>query len=360
MGCYSKDAGGRKRIRGEFRHPHTALCISILLGSILFLIPSFVQNASGQNLAQQLFRQSRFIMGTSVEITLSRAEPARAEEAMEAAFQEVERINVLLSHYRPDSEVSQITRFSGKKEIRVSPETLEVIERALYFSRLSEGAFDITIGSVFRLWNFREGKIPDDRSRRENLKRVDYRKIKVDRSRSSVFLEDGGMELDLGAIGKGYAVDLACGVLLKKGMESFLVKAGGEIKAHGEKEAGVPWIIGVQHPRLSSDILAKLKVRNAAISTSGDYEKFFLKEGERYHHILSPSTGMPVQECQSVTIMAPTSMDADGLATAVFVSGPQKGFSLIEKLPNVHAIIVNRRGSVLVSPNWPEGVLAPP
>jgi len=360
MGCYFKGGGGRKRIRGEFRHPHAALCISILLGSILFLIPSFAQNASSQNLAQQLSRQSRFIMGTSVEITLSQAEPARAEEAMEAAFQEVERINVLMSHYRPDSEVSQITRFAGKKEVRVSPETLEVIERALYFSRLSEGAFDITIGSVFRLWNFREGKIPDDRSLRENLKRVDYRKIKVDRSRSSVFLEDSGMELDLGAIGKGYAVDLACGVLLKKGMESFLVKAGGEIKAHGEKEAGVPWIIGVQHPRLSSGILAKLKVRDAAISTSGDYEKFFLKEGERYHHILNPSTGMPAQECQSVTIMAPTSMDADGLATAVFVLGPQKGFPLIEKLPNVHAIIVNRRGSVLVSPNWPEGVLVPP
>jgi len=168
------------------------------------------------------------------------------------------------------------------------------------------------------------------------------------------------MELDLGAIAKGYAADLASAVLLKQGIESFLVKVGGEHKAHGERDPGVPWSVGIQHPRLSSKLLAKLQVRNAAISTSGDYEKFFLKEGERYHHILNPSTGMPARECQSVTILCPSAMDADALATAVFVLGPQKGFSLIEKLPNVHAMIVNRRGSVLVSPNWPEGVLHPP
>jgi thiamine biosynthesis lipoprotein len=299
-------------------------------------------------------------MGTSAEISVSQAAPKKAEDALEAAFQEMERINVLMSHYRPDSEVSRIARFAGQKEIRVSPETLEVIERALYFSRLSGGALDVTIGSVFRLWNFREGKIPDDRSLRENLKRVDYRKIKVDRAGSSVFLENTGMELDLGAIAKGYAVDLACAVLRKKGMESFLVKLGGEIKAHGEKEPGVPWIVGIQHPRLSSLLLAKLQVRNAAISTSGDYEKFFLQGGERYHHILDPSTGMPAQECQSVTILAPSSMDADALATTVFVLGPRKGFSLIEKLPGVHAVVVDRRGSVRTSPDWPAGVLLPP
>ena len=299
-------------------------------------------------------------MGTAAEISVSQADPKEAEDAMGAAFQEMERVNILMSHYRPDSEASRITRFAGQKEIRVSPETVEVIERALYFSCLSGGAFDITIGPVFRLWNFREGKIPDDRSLRENLKRVDYRKVKANGAGSSVFLEDNGMELDLGAIAKGYAVDLACTVLLKRGMENFLVKLGGEIKARGEKEPGVPWIIGIQHPRLPFELLAKLKVRDAAISTSGDYEKFFLRGGERYHHILNPSTGMPVRECQSVTILAPASMDADALATTVFVLGPRKGFSLIEKFPGAHAVIVDRRGSVLTSSSWPAGVLLPP
>jgi len=299
-------------------------------------------------------------MGTLAEISVSGADPKKAEEALEAAFLEIERVNILMSDYRPDSEVSRITRFAGQKEIPVSPETLEVIERALYFSRLSDGALDITIGPAFRLWNFREPKIPDGRSLRETLKRVDYRKIRVDRSRSSVFLEESGMELDLGAIAKGYAVDLACAALLKKGTENFLVKLGGEIKAHGERGPGTPWVIGIQHPRIPSELLARLRIQNAAVSTSGDYEKFFVKEGERYHHILNPSTGMPARECQSVTILAPASMDADALSTTVFVLGPQKGFSLIEKIPGVHAVIVDRRGSVLLSPRWPAGVLLPP
>ncbi len=345
---------------GVFPTPRSAFRMSFLPVALLFLLLTSPLLSRGQAKEPQIFRQSRFTMGTSVEITVSQGASPKAEEAMEAAFREVERVDFLMSHYRPDSEVSQVTRNAGNKETQVSSETLEVIERAIYFSRLSEGAFDITIGPVFRLWNFREGKIPDDRSLRENLKRVDYRKIKVDRVRSSVFLEDRRMELDLGAIAKGYAVDLACAALLKKGVENFLVKVGGEHKAHGERDPGIPWMVGIQHPRLSSELLAKLKVRNAALSTSGDYEKFFLKEGERYHHILNPSTGMPAQECQSVTTLCPSAMDADALATAVFVLGPRKGFSLIEKLPNVHTIIVNRRGSVLVSPNWPEGVLAPP
>ena len=308
----------------------------------------------------RLFRQSRILMGTSVEITVSRVEPKTAEEAMEAAFQEVERINRLMSHYRPDSEVSQISRHAGQKEVRVSPETLEVIERALYFSHLSEGSFDITIGPVFRLWNFREGKIPEEGLLKENLERVDYRKIKIDRARSTVFLEVPRMELDLGAIAKGYAVDRACVVLKKSGIANFLVNAGGDLKVGGEKEKGLSWTIGVRHPRLPSDFIAKLKPKESGVATSGDYEKSFVIDGERYHHILVHSTGLPARECQSVTILAPSAMDADALATTVFVLGPKKGFTLIEKMPSVHAIIVDRRGSVLLSPNWPDGVLLPP
>ncbi len=299
-------------------------------------------------------------MGTSVEITVSHGEAKQAEHAVEAAFQEVDRVDFLMSNYRSDSEVSRISRNAGKKEILVSPETLEVIERALFFSRLSGGAFDITIGPVFRLWNFRERKTPDEALLRENLKRLGYRKVRVDSAHSSVFLDEPGMEIDLGAIAKGYAVDRACQALGKKGVENFLVNAGGDLKAHGEKEPGVPWVVGIQHPRLPSEFIAKLRPRNAAVATSGDYEKFFVKEGERYHHILNPVTGKPARQCQSVTVMAPSAMDADALATAVFVLGPAKGLSLLAKIANAHGIIVNARGNVLVSPNWPEGVLIPP
>jgi len=293
-------------------------------------------------------------------MVIAQAPAPKAEEAMDAAFREIERLDFLMSHYRPESEISQITRNAGVKETMVSAGTREVIERALYFSRLSEGAFDITIGPVFRLWNFREGKIPAEKSLQEVLKKVDYRKIKVDRSQSSVFLGEPGMELDLGAIAKGYAVDMASAILHKKGIANFMVNAGGDLKVNGSKEEGVPWTIGLQHPRLPSTLIARLSLRQAAVATSGDYEKFFLKEGKRYHHLLNPATGIPARECQSVTIMAPSAMDADALATAVFVLGPQKGLALIKRLPNIHAVIVDGRGNVLLSPNWPEGVLQPP
>jgi thiamine biosynthesis lipoprotein len=300
------------------------------------------------------------IMGTSVEIVVSQTSSAGAEGAMAAAFREVERVDRLMSHYRPESEVSQITRHAGEKEIPVSPETMEVVERAIYFSRLSGGAFDVTIGPVFRLWNFREAKIPEEKRLQENLKKVDYRKIRVDRVKSSIYLETRGMELDLGGIAKGYAVDRASAVLRKEGIENFLVAAGGDLTVSGEKGTGVPWTIGIQHPRLPSELIAKLRPARAAVSTSGDYKKFFFQGGERYHHILTPSTGLPARECQSVTIMAPSAMDADALATSVFVLGPKQGFALLEGLADVHAIIVDRRGSVLLSPRWPAGVISPP
>jgi thiamine biosynthesis lipoprotein len=265
-----------------------------------------------------------------------------------------------MSNYREDSEISRVNRDAGKKETKVSPEMLRMIERAIEFSSLSEGAFDITIGPVFRLWNFREGKFPEEKNLRENLKKVGYRQIKIDRSRSSIFLQEEGMEIDLGAIAKGYAVDSASAVLKEKGIENFLVNAGGDLKVSGSKEKGVPWIVGIQHPRLPSKMVAKLSPRQAGVATSGDYKKFFIERGERYHHLLNPSTGTPARECQSVTVMAPSAMAADALATAVFVLGPKKGLALVERMNDVHAIIVDRGGSVLVSPHWPAGVLLPP
>lgn len=342
------------------RGPRSPMPHYLLVGFSLYSFLFFPPPSRAQGLDEGLFRQSRIIMGTSVEITVSQTDSQKAKEAMDAAFREVERIDWLMSHYRQGSEVSQITRHAGEKEIVVSPETLEVVERALYFSRLSGGAFDITIGPVFRLWNFREGKIPDKKSLQENLKKVDYRKIKVDRAKSSVYLETRGMELDLGAIAKGYAVDRAAAVLGKEGIQNFLVAAGGDLTVSGAKGNGVPWTIGIQHPRLPSELMAKLRPVQAAVATSGDYKKFFFRGGERYHHILTPSTGLPARECQSVTIMAPSAMDADALATSVFVLGPKKGFALLERLPDVQAIIVDRRGSVLLSPHWPPGILSPP
>jgi thiamine biosynthesis lipoprotein ApbE len=209
-------------------------------GFCLLWLWALAARAPAQMPSDRMYRQSRIMMGTAIEITLAQVDPHRAPLAMHAAFREIARIDLLLSHYREDSEISAITRQAGEKETTVSGETLEVIQRALHFSQLSGGAFDITVGPVFRLWNFREAKIPEEKLLQENLPRVDYRKIKLDPRKSSVFLPQRGMQLDLGAIAKGYAADRAALVLKENGVENFLVNAGGISTSMGKRKRKLP------------------------------------------------------------------------------------------------------------------------
>ncbi|MGB9700232.1 MAG: FAD:protein FMN transferase [Thermodesulfobacteriota bacterium] len=316
--------------------------------------------AFAQNKDPLIFQQSRIIMGTNIEIIISHPEPRQAKIALEEAFQEMEKIDRLMSSYRADSEVSELNRQAGKKACRVSADTLRVMERAIYFSRLSGGAFDITIAPLLRLWDFKQQKIPAAEQIKKALKKIGYQKINIKPAASEVFLSDPGMAIDLGAIAKGYAVDQACTALVKRGVANYLVNAGGDLRTQGWKEKGQPWIIGLQHPRVKDALIAKVHLSAAALATSGDYEKFFIKNGERYHHLLNPLTGQPSHQCQSVTVMAPSAIDADALATSVFILGPDQGFALIGKLSDIHALIVDQRGRVLLSPNWPKGIIHPP
>jgi FAD:protein FMN transferase len=340
-------------LQSNIRNDLLQSSLGLFLLFSLLIFPSQVRS-------EQVFRQSRMIMGTSVEITVSQVNSDVAGQAIDAAFGAIERVDILMSNYRQDSEVRRIVQNAGKEETIVSPETFEVIERAIYFGDLSEGALDVTIAPVFRLWNFRDGKMPEGKTLRENLKKVDYRRIAIDRSKSSVYLPEAGMDLDLGAIAKGYAADCAGRVMRKIGVRDFIINPGGDLLVSGAKAHGVPWSIGIQHPRLPSEFVAVLKPDQGAVVTSGDYKKYFIRDGKRYHHIINPATGYPAEEAQSVTIMAPSAMDADALATAVFVLGPKKGFTLLESLPDVHAIIIDKRGSVLLSKKWPKGVVNSP
>lgn len=313
-----------------------------------------------ENKAPNILQQSRIIMGTNVEIIIPHPDSRQARTSIEEAFQEIEKVDRLMSTYRADSEVSELNRQAGKKACRVSPDTLTVIERAIYFSHLSGGAFDITIAPLSRLWDFKLQKIPPADDINKAIKKIGYQKIKIIPASAEVFLSAPEMAIDLGAIAKGYAVDKACAVLEKRGLVNYLINAGGDLRGQGEKGKGQPWIIGIKHPRLKDELLAKIHLSAAALATSGDYEKFFIKNGERYHHLLDPFTGQPARECQSTTVMAPCAMDADALATTLFILGPDQGMSLISKLPHVHALIVDRRGRVLLSPNWPKGTIHPP
>ncbi|MFQ6079649.1 MAG: FAD:protein FMN transferase [Thermodesulfobacteriota bacterium] len=289
-------------------------------------------------------------MGTLVEITVIGRDADRAEGAIRDAFNEMQRLEGLMSRRIPGSDVSRINGWAGIKAVPVSADVLKVIQRAEEISRASEGYFDITIGAVLDLWGFEEngGRLPAKGEVSEALDAIGYKAIHVDERESTVELKKKGMRIDLGGIAKGYAVDRAVELLKARGYRNMIVNAGGDIRVSGRKTHG-PWVIGIQDPRDRSRILATVDAEDISVATSGDYERYFVREGKRYHHLLNPFTGFPARQCRSVTILAEDALSADGLATAVFVIGPRKGLHLIEAMEGVEGLIVSSAGEIIQS-----------
>lgn len=293
--------------------------------------------------SQRFPAKKEFLMDTEVEIILPRGN----EEDFAVAFDEMRRIEKLMDVYNPKSEVSRINRLADKEPIKVSKEIFEVLKEALEYSRLTSGAFDVSIRPLSRLWG--EGgklkEIPEVEEIEERLALVSYKNIILNEKDQTVKFKREGMALDLGGIAKGYALDRAIKVLKERGIKEALINAGGDIRAMGERS----WRVGLQHPRKEKEVLAVIELRNQAIATSGDYQRYFIKEGERYHHIINPETGHPADKCMSVTIIGPSATQADILATGVFVLGPEKGMELIESLKDVEGIIIDFQGKILLS-----------
>ncbi len=289
-------------------------------------------------------------MGTLVEITVIGGDVDRVGAAISDALDEMERVEGLMSRRIPGSDVASINRWAGIKAVPVSAEVLSVIWRAEEISRASEGYFDISIGALLDLWGFEDngGRLPATGEVSKALHSVGYRAIHVDERASTVELKKKGMRIDLGGIAKGYAVDRAFELLKSRGYRNMIVNAGGDIRVSGRKTRG-PWVIGIQDPRDRSQILATINAEDISVATSGDYERYFEREGERYHHLLDPFTGFPARQCRSVTILAKDSLSADGLATAVFVMGPKRGLPLIEAMEGVEGLIVSADGEIIQS-----------
>jgi thiamine biosynthesis lipoprotein len=298
-----------------------------------------------------LYKYHQVAMGTVIEITLIDDDEEAASKAALQAFQEIKRIEILMSRFLGSSDVTRINRSAGVEWVKVSPETAEVIKKAKEISELSEGGFDITVGPLTELWRkAREKKIPPPAEEvKEKLDLVNFKNIEMDQERR-VFLKKRDMAIDLGGIAKGYGVDRAFDVLRSLGYKKLIVNAGGDLRAGGLKD-NQPWSIGIQNPRESEKMLTRISVSNMAVATSGDYERFFIYEGKRYHHIFNPKNGFPTEGCQSVTIVAKDCITADALATAVFVLGPEKGYSLCQKLDGVECLIVDGKGKIILSPN---------
>lgn len=318
--------------------------------AIVLLLPAIFSCAPRE---QELQKRTQFIMGTLVEITVREMDVDKAQSAISSAFDEIRRLEKLMSTHLADSEISQLNDLAGgEPPLAVSPDVLDVIRRGIYWGNKSQGALDISIGPVSRLWQFDDENpaIPEAQRLAEAARLVNFREIEIDES--TVRLKQPGMSLHLGAIAKGHAVDRAMTVLEKNGIRHALINAGGDLKALGERKDGQPWTIGLQHPRQPEKLSASVTLAGKAVATSGDYQRYFTKDNTRYHHILDPATGLPARGVISCTIIAETVMDADALATAVFVLGYEKGMALVDSMDGAEGMMITESGETIFSKNF--------
>ena len=287
-------------------------------------------------------------MGSSLEIEVFGPDQSTCDKAVKEAREEIDRLERIMTDWKQESPLMDVNRAAGTKAVEVPPELLFIVERSLQMSELTEGAFDITFAGAGKLWNWRDPKVPTAEEVKASLANVGWKGVVVDEKAKTVFLSKPGMRIGLGGIGPGYAGDLAMERIRRLGIRDACVNLSGDILAIGKKK-GEPWSVGITHPRKKGENIAVLPVSNAAVSTSGDYERYFEKDGKRYCHIIDPRTGYPADLCRSVTIVAPNLAFADSLATGVFVLGPKQGMELVEKLEGVQALIVAADGTLTLS-----------
>ena len=295
---------------------------------------------------------SRLSMGSTLTLAAWTADEPAAKAGFDEVFAEFMRLEKLMSTWIADSDVSRVNREAGMRPVPASAEVREVLKTARQMSEWTGGKFDVTFGALSGLWKFdhdQDNVIPDMRDVRKRLPLIDYRAIQIDDAAGTVFLARKGVAMHLGGIGKGYAIDRAAAILRLRGLRDFMVQSGGDIYVAGLKD-GRPWRLAIQDPRGPANrTFAELDLTDGTFSTSGDYERYFLKNGRRYHHILDPATGEPARGTRSVTIVSNLAVLADGLSTGVFLMGPDAGMALIERLPDVEGVIVSDKNQVLIS-----------
>lgn len=289
------------------------------------------------------------IMGTEIRVRFWLPDSEQAQKAKQAVIDEMHHINNTMSPWIETSILSQVNKHAFSKPVQVSEEFFNIIQGAIKISEMTEGAFDITFSSVGYLYDYREKKQPTQAELQSKVPLINYRSLKLDKENRTIRYLQDGVKIDLGGIAKGLAVDNSIARLKSFGVTEASVTAGGDTYVLGDN-GGKYWRIGIRHPRAEKKLVTVLPLANSAVSTSGDYERFFIDEnGERIHHIINPTTGKSVASVQSVTILAENSTYADALSTSVFVLGVEKGLELVNRLPNVSAIIVDKNGKLLHS-----------
>jgi len=305
-----------------------------------FIIIFLILVSYSQCVSADWYQQEQSIMGTNIRVELWSDDDALGNKAVDSVMAEMRRIDALMSPYKRQSELVSINQHAAIRPLVINPELYLVIAKSLEISALTNGAFDISFASVGFLYDYRHGVKPTAEQASKQLGAINYQNIKLDSAQQTIYFSNPNVKIDLGGIAKGYAVDNAIELLKQQGIEHALVTAGGDTKLLGDR-LGRPWVVGIQDPRNKDKQAVMLPLEDEALSTSGDYERYFEQDGVRYHHIINPKTGFSAPGVQSVSITGPESMMTDALSTSVFVLGVEKGLALINSLDGYSAIIVD-------------------
>jgi thiamine biosynthesis lipoprotein len=303
--------------------------------------------------SQVLKKRTVTLMGSRFDITIVDKDALSAEANIDTVIKEVTRIENLISDWRSYTQVSQVNQNAGIKPIKVDKEVLDLTKRALDLSRLTAGAFDISFAAMDRIWKF-DGSMtimPTPEAVKQSVAKVGYQNIVVDEINSTIFLKAKGMKIGFGALGEGYAADKCRQLMLSKGVKAGIVNGSGDMSTWGSQPDGSSWTVGLTNPAQPEDLLAVIPLRDLAIVTSGNYEKFVIFKGKRYSHIMNPKTGYPATGLQSVTILGPSAEQANGLSTSIMVLGKTEGLKLLKSYPKLSYVLIADDGRIYASPS---------
>ena len=303
-------------------------------------------------------RREEAIMGTAISVELWAADAQAGEAAASAVMDEMHRIDRAMSPHKPASELSRINREAAQRAVPLSPEMYSLVERAIEFSRLSDGAFDISYAASGQLYDYRAGVRPDEAALAAAQECVGWKQLLLDPRARSLRFAQSGVRIDLGGFAKGHAVDRAAALLRQRGIAHAMVSAGGDSRVIGDRR-GRPWSVAIRDPRRVGGVVAVLPLEDVSISTSGDYERYFDEGGLRHHHLIDPATGRSPRGVHSVTILAPDGLSSEALSKAVFVLGAARGMALVESMTDIDAVVVDSAGELHASSGLLHGLQAP-
>ena len=320
----------------------------------LFVIVLFISSFSSN--AQILRKRSTILMGGRFDISIVANDSLSAEQNIDEIISEISRIENLISDWKSTSQVSEVNKNAGIRAVKVDKEVFDLTKRALHFSEITNGAFDISFAAMDRIWKFDGSmtQMPSAEAIQKSVEKVGYKNIILDSLNSTIFLKQKGMKIGFGALGEGYATNKCKEMMLAKGIQSGIINATGDMSVWGTQPNGTNWNIGITNPFHPKDISAVIALKNTAVTTSGSYEKFVTFNGKRYSHIINPATGYPATGLCSVTVLGPNAETANGFSTSAMVLGKKEAIKLLNQFPDYSFILITDSGKMIKSKNFPK------